>query len=119
VWTFDIAETEVLRDVTVLMGRVESLTAAILRDGDVVDSPTGRRVNPCVAELRQLGTAIARLLGQLELPDEDGQSMPSATTARNRRGAEAQRQQRAEAAGGVSAMASHAAWSRWHREDGA
>ena len=62
---------------------------------------------------------LARLLAQLQLPHADGTTLDMTTTARNRKGAASQRAARAEAAGSVSAMASHAAWSKYHGKDGA
>lgn len=118
-WTLDVAETEVLTSVCVLMGRAEALTAAVQRDGDVIEGPSGPRVHPAVVELRQCSTALGRLLAQLQLPDDDGEVMVSPLTARNRKGAAVQRAQRAEAAGSVSEMATRAIRTRWHGKAGA
>lgn len=46
------------------------------------------RAHPALAELRQARTTLGRLLSQLDLPDEDGHTLPSPTTAKARRAAQ-------------------------------
>jgi hypothetical protein len=47
-----------------------------------------RRAHPALTELRQGQITLGRLLSQLALPDETGQTLPSLTEARARRAAE-------------------------------
>jgi hypothetical protein len=114
-----VTEHQALVLAVVLMGRRENLTAAILRDGDIIEGPQGPKVHPAVSELRQVSATIGRLLSQLGLEDADGESMPSPLTVVRRKGAAAQRAARAEAAGSVSALASAAVYKRWHPDQGA
>ncbi len=70
-----------------------ALEAAVAIAGAIVEGSRGqRRMNPVITELRQGRLALARLLGMLKLPDEDGRPMTA-------------RQERAQ----------RAAFSRWDR----
>lgn len=110
---------EILHSAVVLMGRIEALTAAILRDGDLIEGRDGPRVHPGVSELRQCSAALGRLVSMLELEDDNGETMRTAESVAKAKGARAQREKRAAAAGSVSDMARDAASARWHRRTGA
>lgn len=47
------------------------LDAEVSRDGVVVDSPQGRKAHPALVEGRQQRLALARLLGVLNVPEND------------------------------------------------
>ena len=84
-YVLDPAETEVLVEVCRLLDQCEHLQELLDRDGLEVAGSTGQaRVHPAVAELRANRQALGRLLAQLDLPDEDGATLASPTTARAR-----------------------------------
>lgn len=87
---FDLSdlELELLAEVCRLLDEVDELRASVEAEGMTVKGSTGQlRVHPAVGELRQHRLALGRLLAQLELPDEEGESLPSPTVARGRKAA--------------------------------
>lgn len=80
---------------------VDSLHAAVRADGVTVAGAAGQtRSHPALVELRQQQVVLGRLLSQLSLPDETGETLPSLTETRARRAADARwRPHRAKAAG--------------------
>jgi hypothetical protein len=59
---------------------VAALEAAVKRDGMTVLGSAGQsRLNPAVTELRQARLALARLLGELSLPDEEDKRRSAAS----------------------------------------
>jgi hypothetical protein len=96
---FDLsgAELELLAEVCRSLDEIDALNAAVLRDGVTVEGSTGQtRVHPALGEVRQHRLALARLLGLLALPDEQGVTVTA----------------------GVSARAKAAAQARWSRDPG-
>jgi hypothetical protein len=86
---FEIAEGEV-RVIALLEAAVRQaddvalLEEALARDGVTVVGSRGQaRMNPVVAELRQSRLALARLLGELPVPEPEADDVP--TTAASRR----------------------------------
>lgn len=81
-WELDGRERLVLTAAARQADLVADLEAAIDRDGLVIEGSRGQsRMNSCATELRQSRLALARLLGELALPDETG----VARTSRQRR----------------------------------
>ncbi len=66
------AETELLVEVVQTITEIDSLKAALTADGVSVQGSMGqKRVHPAVNEIRQHRMALARLLKQLDLSDEE------------------------------------------------
>jgi hypothetical protein len=88
-WRFDARELAVLEAACKQADLVADLEAAVGRDGLTVLGASGQpRLNGAVTELRQGRVALARLLGDIRLPNEDGNAS-TVTTERARRAAEA------------------------------
>jgi P27 family predicted phage terminase small subunit len=84
-YVLDPAETEVLVEVCRLLDRSEQLQELLDRDGLEVTGSTGQtRVHPALGQQRALQALLAKLLAQLDLPDDDGAGLASPTTARAR-----------------------------------
>jgi hypothetical protein len=89
-WVLNLDERELLVEVCHTLDTVEALQLVLDRDGVLTTGSTGQtRVHPAVGELRASRVVLARLLGQVGLPDSTNTAMPSATTARARRAARA------------------------------
>lgn len=85
---FDARELAILHTACRQADMVAQLETALKKDGVVVAGASGqRRLNGTVTELRQSRLALARLLGELGLPDEIAQP-ETAATRRARRAAE-------------------------------
>ena len=70
--TYELSEHElqVLREAVRTVDQIDRLQAIVQADGDMQESPQGRRVHPAVVELRQQRVVLARLLAALRIPDE-------------------------------------------------
>jgi hypothetical protein len=80
---------ELLRECCRLLDECEALRVTVDTDGLTVSGSTGQpRVHPALGELRQHRLALGKLLAQLSLPDDAGESLPSPVQARARRAAE-------------------------------
>lgn len=94
-------EVELLRECCRLLDECEVLRERIAIDGmTVLGSAKQPRIHPAVAELRQSRLALGRLLGQLDLPDENGDALPTPTQARARTAAQARWRNERRAVGG-------------------
>jgi len=72
-------ESELLHEACRLLDETDLLRAAIEADGATVTGSAGQtRVHPAFGELRQQRAALARLLAQIQLPDVDGDVIPTA-----------------------------------------
>lgn len=90
--TFEFTEQEVelLIEACRTLDRLDALADAIAEDGPMTDGSKGQRVvHPAFGEARGQAQSLHRLLAALDLPDEDGASLPSARTTRARRAAAA------------------------------
>jgi hypothetical protein len=88
-WRFDAREAAVLTAAAKQADTVADLEAAVARDGIMVAGAAGQtRLNGAVIELRQARVALARLLGDIHLPDEDDRPATVASE-RGRRAAQA------------------------------
>jgi hypothetical protein len=89
---FDLSDSEwlLVGEVCRVLDECELLRQALDDDGIMVEGSTGqRRVNPAVGELRQHRLALAKLLGQLGLPDEDGETLLTPGQVRAQKAAQA------------------------------
>lgn len=85
-----LLEREVLTEVARTIEVLEDLDAHVLEHGPVVRQGNGWRANPALVEQRQQRTLLGRLLGQLDLVDEDGTPLlDSPRVSRARRAARA------------------------------
>lgn len=92
VGTYELSEVELelLRECCRLLDECEALRASVEAEGTTVKGSTGQpRVHPALGELRQHRLALGKLLAQLDLPDEDGETLSTPTQARARRAAQA------------------------------
>jgi hypothetical protein len=67
---FDLDEHELalLVEAVRTVDNLDTLDAAVRRDGPLVESPQGTRAHPALVEARQQRIALARLLAALRLP---------------------------------------------------
>jgi phage terminase small subunit len=73
-WELDDRELAILSLAARQADDLARLEQAIKRDGAMAVGSTGQPVvHPAIVEARQARLAIGRLLGQLQLPDEDAQ----------------------------------------------
>jgi hypothetical protein len=80
------AELELLFEACRTLDDLESLNNALESDGVTVKGSTGQtRVHPALGEIRQHRLALGRLLSQLELPEPDGETLPTFKQAQARR----------------------------------
>lgn len=87
-YTLDVAEVELLTEVCRALDECEALHAVIEEQGRTVTGSRGQVVaHPALSELRSTRLMLGRLLAQLELPDEEGDSLPTPLQARGRRAA--------------------------------
>jgi hypothetical protein len=87
-WTLEADELELLTEVCRTLDICERLQALLVAEGLTVPGSTGQpRVHPAAGELRSSRQVLGRLLAQLELPDLEGESLPSPATARARKAA--------------------------------
>ena len=83
------SELELLVETCRLLDEIDALDAAVRVDGVTVLGSAGQvRVHPAVAEARSHRLALARLLAQLALPNEDGAVIPTGTALRARKAAQ-------------------------------
>jgi phage terminase small subunit len=79
-WELDARDLAVLEAACRQADDVAALEAAVARDGVVGVGAAGQpRLNAAVAETRQARLALARLVGQIDLPDERGQPQTAAS----------------------------------------
>jgi hypothetical protein len=86
-WRFDAREVAVLAAAAKQADTVADLEAAVRDHGVMVPGAAGQmRLNAAVTELRQARVALARLLGDVHLPDEEDKPA-TAVSERGRRAA--------------------------------
>jgi phage terminase small subunit len=79
-WELDARDLAVLEAACRQADDVAALEAAVARDGVTVVGAAGQaRLNAAVTELRQARLALARLLGQVDFPDEGGRPVTEAS----------------------------------------
>lgn len=87
-YDLDVAEGELLVEVCRALDECEALHAVVEEQGRTVSGSRGQIVaHPALSELRSTRLMLGRLLAQLELPDEEGSSLPTPSQARGRRAA--------------------------------
>jgi hypothetical protein len=89
VYELDGPELELLAETCRVLDVIDVLEARVRADGASVVGSRGQvRVHPAVAELRGQRALLGRLIGQLSLPDAEGDVLPSPASARARKAAE-------------------------------
>lgn len=79
VFEFDERESEILLESCRTMDAIDALVVAVSTHGTMVEGSKGQpTLNPAIPELRQQQAALGRLLGQLDLADEDEQVLDKA-----------------------------------------
>lgn len=79
-YDLDAAERPLVEQACQLADRVAELEDQIATDGLMVAGSTGQpRLHPAVAEARQTRVALARCLGQVAFPDEQGRPMTASS----------------------------------------
>lgn len=90
-FTLTDAELNLLTEVCRTLDTLDDLAAAVAAEGATTTGSTGQVVvHPAVAEARHYRLVLHRLVAALELPDEDGTTIPTAHTIRGRETATAQ-----------------------------
>lgn len=78
-WELDARELVLLEQAARQADLVADLERVLVEDGLVVAGSQGQsRLNAAATELRQSRVALAKLLGELALPGEDGRAMTAA-----------------------------------------
>jgi|SRR5690625_2652926 len=91
---FTDSEEVLLLEACRTLDNLDALDAAVARDGATVEGSTGQVVvHPALTEARGQRVVLHRLIAALQLPDEDGDVVPT----------------------GTSLKASVASNARWHR----
>lgn len=120
VYELGMDEVQILTEVCRALDLCNEMQAAIERDGVTVKGSEGQpRVHPAVSQLNSTRTLVGRLLAQLGLPDEDGQTIASPARVRAVRAAGERWGDKRPTGSKVSDAASRAAMARWRRKDGA
>jgi hypothetical protein len=79
-WEFDSRDLAVLEQAARLADTILQLEAAVDGDGLMLTGAAGqRRLNAAVVELRQARLGLGRLLGQIDLPDEQRRPVTEAS----------------------------------------
>lgn len=82
------AELEILREVCRTLDDLDRLAACVLADGAMTTGSAGQPVvNPAMAEARGSRALLHRLVAALNLPDDQGDAVPSPQTIRAQRAA--------------------------------
>jgi hypothetical protein len=87
---FDLASTELelLRELCGTLDEIDLLKAVLRKDGVTTAGSKGQVVaHPVLVELRGARLLLSRLAGQLDLPDEDGSTVPTAASLRAKKAA--------------------------------
>ena len=114
-----LAETEMLIEVCRTLDLCEALQGALDAGGVTVEGSKGQaRVHPAVGELRSARALLSRLLAQLEIPEGDGEVLPSPHSVRGRKAAKARWSSRPTGTA-TSDAARRAAATRWGGGQGA
>lgn len=83
--SFDFTEAEfaLLEEACRTLDNLDLLAAALTSDGAMVKGSQGQPVvHPALTEARGQRLVLHRLLAALQLPDEDGQAIPTSATMR-------------------------------------
>jgi Phage terminase, small subunit len=87
-WTYDEREQAILERACRQADDLAELEKAIKRDGVVANGSQGQKVlNGLVSEARQARVVIARLLGEVTLPDETAEKPQTAASRRGQKAA--------------------------------
>lgn len=98
---FDERESELLLESCRTMDAIDALVVAVSTHGTMVEGSKGQpTLNPAIPELRQQQAALGRLLGQLDLADEDEQVLDKARQLKAHAAAQARWRERKGVANG-------------------
>lgn len=87
-YELDAPEAELLIETCRMLDDCEALHGVVTAEGRTVPGSRGQiRAHPALAELRANRVVLGRLLAQLQLPNLDGESLPSPVQVRGRRAA--------------------------------
>ena len=93
-------EKALLESAKTIIDRMTKLEEAIQRDGEIIQSATGIRVHPAVAEYRQYAATLPKVLAGIIIGDSSGKNPVKVKAAQTRWNEVARREQlRKEAAG--------------------
>jgi len=82
------AELELLNECARLLDELETLKKQLDKDGVTLTMPSGIvKAHPFLAEVRSHRITLSRILAQLNLPDESGEVLATATQIRGRQNA--------------------------------
>lgn len=88
--TFELTDVELLLlgELCRTLDEIDQLHDAITADGAMVPGSKGQmRPHPGFSQIRASRALVARLASQLDLPDENGETLPSALSARGKQAA--------------------------------
>jgi len=81
VFEFTDSEEALLLEVCRTLDNLDALAASISKDGATVEGSAGQVVvNPALTEARGQRVVLHRLIAALQLPDEDGVSVPTSAS---------------------------------------
>lgn len=83
-FSFSDSEHELLVEACRLLDSLQVMDDTIGEEGMTFSSSTGVKVHPFVAERRQTTLALGRVLAQLAIPDDDGQTVQSLLQSRGK-----------------------------------
>ena len=85
-YELSVSELELLVEVCRSLTQLDALAAAVEHDGIMIEGSMGQlRPHPAISQANATRGVLSRLLGQLALPDPDGESVPSPESVRARR----------------------------------
>src|SRR4051812_16747276 len=86
VYELSDSELNLLAEACRTLDQLEVLAAQVTADGTMIPGAAKQLVlHPAIGEARAQRVVLHRLLASLQLPDEDGASVPTTTTMRARR----------------------------------
>lgn len=98
---FDERESELLLEACRTMDAIDALVVAVAENGTMIEGSKGQpTLNPAIPELRQQQAALGRLLGQLDLDDEDADVLRKAQQLKAHAAAQARWRERKASSNG-------------------
>ncbi len=89
-WLFTERELQLIFNACRQRDLVADLEAAVKKEGVMIEGAAGQtRLNAAVTELRQSRLAFARLVGEIGLPEDEGQEPKTSASERGRKAANA------------------------------
>src|SRR5262249_958602 len=98
-WDLSVPELELLAAACRTIDEIDALQASVTAEGAVLEDSNGwPKPHPALVALRSSRSLLGKLLAQLELPDVDGEKIPSPLQARGKRAAHSRWAQRDQVA---------------------